>query len=366
MARTLQLEVRSERVSFELDRFGSADERLEVTGRWFGVRGRRFVRPTLTLFTDQGAFRALADLEHKPWEPAEGGRWEAAFPWDSDAEVLEAELAVAPDVTIALPAPGITSSGSRARAKGRRGTPSAVGKQRQAPDGPSRSARRNELEAVREQLASSRREIERLRNEIAALREEAAAERSSSREGASALEDARRDAADARAQRESALADLERAHASREDAVAQLREADDARDAALAARDAALAARDEALAARDKALGIEEHERRLREQALRDVDLAGRASSDAAAQRDQLQLTLDQVLAERDQLQQALGQAARERDDAISARGAALVMRNATRAAMGPDHHAGWVQRTAAVIVLVCAVFALLIVLHLL
>jgi succinate dehydrogenase hydrophobic anchor subunit len=41
-------------------------------------------------------------------------------------------------------------------------------------------------------------------------------------------------------------------------------------------------------------------------------------------------------------------------------------MRNATRAAMGPEHHAGWLQRTAAVIVLVCVVFALLIVLHLL
>src|SRR5947209_14829213 len=120
MTRTLQLESRAERIAFELERFEPrAGGSLEVSGRWFGVRGRRFVRPTLTLFTDEGAFRALADLEHKPWAPEEGGPWEAAFPWNSGAEVLEAELAVAPDVTIALPAPGITSSGARARAKGR-------------------------------------------------------------------------------------------------------------------------------------------------------------------------------------------------------------------------------------------------------
>ena len=37
-------------VGFELDRFEmAADDRLEVNGRWFGVRGRRFIRPSLTL-----------------------------------------------------------------------------------------------------------------------------------------------------------------------------------------------------------------------------------------------------------------------------------------------------------------------------
>src|SRR5437763_756220 len=114
MTRTLQLESRAERVAFELDRFHSGSgDRLEVTGRWFGVRGRRFVRPTLTLFTAEGAFRALADLEHKPWAPAEGGWWEAAFPWDGGAGGLEAELAVAPDVTIALPPPAPAPEGRR-------------------------------------------------------------------------------------------------------------------------------------------------------------------------------------------------------------------------------------------------------------
>src|SRR5438270_6915105 len=175
MTRTLQLETRAERVSFELERFDAgAEERLELSGRWFGVRGRRFMRPTLTLFTDEGAFRALADLEHKPWAPEEGGHWEAAFPWDRAAQVLEAELAVGPDVTIALPAPGTSRSGSRARAKGASSGPDAVPKgprPRRAPRTATRPSQRDEHEALREQLAGSRREIERLRGEIDTLSE---------------------------------------------------------------------------------------------------------------------------------------------------------------------------------------------------
>src|SRR5947209_8435750 len=125
MTRTLQLESRAERIAFELERFEPrASGGLEVSGRWFGVRGRRFVRPTLTLFTDEGAFRALADLEHKPWAPEEGGPWEAAFPWDSGAEVLEAELAVAPDVTIALPPPAALRKGRRRDRAGESDAPS--------------------------------------------------------------------------------------------------------------------------------------------------------------------------------------------------------------------------------------------------
>ena len=43
--------VAPEQTGFELDRFQWAGEdRLEVEGRWFGVRGRRFVRPVLTVY----------------------------------------------------------------------------------------------------------------------------------------------------------------------------------------------------------------------------------------------------------------------------------------------------------------------------
>jgi hypothetical protein len=375
MTRTLQLESRADRISFELERFDSpAGDRLEVSGRWFGVRGRRFVRPTMTLFTDEGAFRALADLEHKPWEPEEGGRWEAAFPWEGGAEVLEAELAVAPNVTIALPPPGAARKG-RAGVPGRVDEPAPTAKRSGA-----RSSRRNELDALRDELSASRRETERLRHQIDALREQADAARVSHGEDASALEAAKRETNAAATRRDAALADLDRANAARELALLELETAKASRDAALAGRDQALAERDQALAERDQALAERDQavaerdqsflelgqERQWRELAARDQDAAQRASAEYTARLDQGQLALERALGQRDQLQQALEQALRERDDAISSRGAALVMRNAARASIGPDHHAGWLQRTVAIVVLVCGVFALLIVLHLL
>ena len=87
--------------SFEVERFERAGpDRLEVAGRWYDVRGRRFVRPTLEV---AGARPLLALLEHKPWAPVEGEEWVAAFPWDGEpAELEHAELAVAPDIVVAL------------------------------------------------------------------------------------------------------------------------------------------------------------------------------------------------------------------------------------------------------------------------
>ena len=71
----------TERIVFELDRFELAEaDRLEVSGRWYGIRGRRFVRPSLTLVADGENSRALADLEHKPWAAEDGAEWHAAFP----------------------------------------------------------------------------------------------------------------------------------------------------------------------------------------------------------------------------------------------------------------------------------------------
>jgi hypothetical protein len=95
--------------AFELDRFTAGDERLEVSGRWIGVRGRRFVRPSLTVFIDGHSTRALAELEHKPWAAEDGDEWVAAFPWHGRLdEIEEFELAVAPDLSVRLPPPGGT------------------------------------------------------------------------------------------------------------------------------------------------------------------------------------------------------------------------------------------------------------------
>src|SRR5436309_8604741 len=89
-------------LSFELDGFGwTGEERLEVTGRWFGVRGRRFVRPTLTLRAAGRRRRMIALLEHKPWAADDEAAWIAAFTWRGPPEdIAGARLEVAPDVVL--------------------------------------------------------------------------------------------------------------------------------------------------------------------------------------------------------------------------------------------------------------------------
>lgn len=75
------------------------DGELRVEGRWRGVRGLRFLRPTLVV-DDRGV---LATLEHKPWAPVEDAVWTAAFPWTGAQEDLaRAVLEVAPSVVVPL------------------------------------------------------------------------------------------------------------------------------------------------------------------------------------------------------------------------------------------------------------------------
>src|SRR4051794_19578609 len=95
-------------LSFELDGFQWAgEERLEVSGRWFGVRGRRFVRPTLTLRAGGRRRRMIAVLEHKPWPAVEEAPWTAAFAWRGPVEeITAARLEVAPEVVLERPPPG--------------------------------------------------------------------------------------------------------------------------------------------------------------------------------------------------------------------------------------------------------------------
>ena len=72
-------------VAFEVERAGwPSPDRLEVVGRWFGVRGRRFIRPTLYVDADGESRRLLAVLDHKPWAVEDGEEWIAAFAWDGD------------------------------------------------------------------------------------------------------------------------------------------------------------------------------------------------------------------------------------------------------------------------------------------
>src|SRR5215218_9820371 len=98
----------SSEVDFELERFErTAEDRIEISGRWFGLRGRRFVRPVLNLNTGGSRRRAIALLEHKPWAADDGQSWLAAFRWPEGAgEVSGAELEVGPGLVVELPAPG--------------------------------------------------------------------------------------------------------------------------------------------------------------------------------------------------------------------------------------------------------------------
>jgi hypothetical protein len=92
-----------------------ASGRVRVVGRWFGVRGRRFVRPALILTGDDGAERRLlAELDDKPWAAAEGESWRATFVAASPDALKRAtrvELSVAPDVNVELRAGGATTEG---------------------------------------------------------------------------------------------------------------------------------------------------------------------------------------------------------------------------------------------------------------
>ena len=81
------------------------------------------MRPALVLSVDGRPTRLLADLADKPWAAEDGRPWTAAFPVRLETGVLlDAELTVAPDLTIKLPAPkrsaasGGEAAGSRRRA----------------------------------------------------------------------------------------------------------------------------------------------------------------------------------------------------------------------------------------------------------
>src|SRR3954453_22391586 len=112
-------EVGSNGVTFEVERFEWVDGgRLEGTGRWYGLRGHRFVRPVLVVRAAEGEQRRLlAVLDHTPWAARDGDEWIAAFPWEGEPlELTSAELAVAPSLAVGLPVPRAPGRGAPAPA----------------------------------------------------------------------------------------------------------------------------------------------------------------------------------------------------------------------------------------------------------
>ena len=91
-------------VSFELERFEwTADDRLEVVGRWNGVRGRRISRPALTV--DAGGRRQrVSGTQISNGDPDEP--WRASFDWDaSRGDIAGAELEIGRSLVVELPPP---------------------------------------------------------------------------------------------------------------------------------------------------------------------------------------------------------------------------------------------------------------------
>jgi hypothetical protein len=244
-------------VTFEVERFGwAADDRLELVGRWFGLRGHRFLRPTLDVDVAGERRRMLAVLDHKPWAAEEGEEWVAAFAWRGElAKLDDAELTVSPDLAVQLPLPNGSVDGSRPA--------TAAG-----PAAERHPARRPRTAVLEGELATALAEAARLSDELAKAREshsEAARElrerarvaqeetrrlefelqeasgrlATAEAEAETRLEELRKELVDTAARRDAAGVEAATARAERDTALKKLAEMGRERDALVDARDRA-------------------------------------------------------------------------------------------------------------------------------
>jgi hypothetical protein len=329
----------SSEVDFELERFErTREDRIEISGRWYGLRGRRFVRPVLNLHTVGGSRRrAIALLEHKPWAADDGETWLAAFAWPPGAGDIEgAELEVGPGLVVDLPAPG-GKPGSQGRVSALR------------PHAPAPMARRiaqaEDEEGTAEPVAPEAGDAgpERQGARVRAARPVEIWDTAPVRE---------RPLAPPRDVRTAALDERDEAVAERDEAererVRALNERDDAlsrRDAAVRDTDRAVAERDEIVAERDRLAAELERVTRERDVAdaerkrmMQDAEAVARERDQAAAERDAARSELSRALPERDQalreVEAATARADRaesERDTAFAERKTAVAQRDRAR-----------------------------------
>lgn len=163
-------------ISFAVDRLGQDENgRVELIGRWYGVRGRRFVRPALTVVLKTGgnARRALAVLDDKPWAAEDGEPWKAAFPVEiALARAANIELCVAPDITVSVGPEGPGRSGPPRAGRSMSPGARALRVRPSSPVRPAAADRGRELELLRTQLdaAAAAQERERRHRELAERR----------------------------------------------------------------------------------------------------------------------------------------------------------------------------------------------------
>jgi hypothetical protein len=214
-------------VAFELERFGwTPPDRLEITGRWSGLEGRRLGRPVLTLAVGEESVRLTA---HPGGHFSRSGRWSATFTYDGEPEsVAGAELEIGRRLVVELPPP----------------------RQRSAPAADAERGRREELEAT---LAEREAEIVGLRDEaetaIGERDEQIEALRAEVAEIRAKLEAVEQDREQLRAELDARGAELE---AAREDAAAAQAEADASAARLAAERAAATEIREKLATAREE------------------------------------------------------------------------------------------------------------------
>jgi hypothetical protein len=352
----------AQEVSFELDEFTLVGaDRLELSGRWFGVRGRRFVRPMLTLRLGETSERSLADLEHKPWAPEDGEEWRAAFPLDVDAAELEAvELAVSPDITLSLPLPAGTGgkrrSPRRSRAKPRP----------EAGD----DALRAEAEGLRARLADAEATLKRDRVENAELQQSLSVARDRIEELAGAearIEELTEERAGLKGELERYHEELEQVHAEHEQLQSELERLSEERARGREERSALISERDRMDPVLDRLRAERDRLRVALERLQADREKL-------QAERDQLRATSDELRGERDQLRSAGDELRSGREQLADAEHEPRVSDHRPRAAAHPPRYepprrkrrrkANWAGRVLAVVVFLAVIAALLVLVH--
>jgi hypothetical protein len=405
----------AEAAVLEVERFEwITPDRIEIVGYWSGLRGRRFMRPTLVLRGEEREpKRLLATLEHKPWSADEGEEWTAAFAWKGDVVKFEsAEMNVGSGIDLDLPAPRMrpgkprrfrqrvvardASRDQNAVAPEPRGIVSDATPKPKAEAAPAKAARDDapakaavadppaEAEPTQalpaealepdvpepeappvsaEELAAKTAEADRLRTQRDKLRRERDQALEKLRTVRSELEAERqareKAVADARAdERESANrmlgegAEL-RAAVERQREIAYME-----RDDAKTARDEAIAARDKACQERDTALAEAKEARRERKEAFSQRDRAVKTSERAEASRAEALRQREEAMAEREQ-------AVRERDEVVGAYERGLPVKEPKPRFLPEDHEERteleiWGPRASALGVLLLCAFIVL------
>ncbi len=286
----MQVSVADPPAGFEVESLRAGNGRLEVRGRWQGVRGRRFVRPSLSALTAERPARVLADLEHKPWAP-DGEQWVAVFPWSAPLpEGGELELAVAPDLAVALtvsrtPDPGTVVLATRPEDPAERAA-ARPGPSIHTPDpfaGPARPVdpRREERERRDAALADRERAFEE--REVAQVE----------REAVLVLREATLE------ESEAALRDQAVILRKRDELIARRHELVTERDAALAERDAAVRERDAMQVRHDQATAARAAAEQRREAMIAQLERDRRAEHEHLTARDALERELADATAAR-------------------------------------------------------------------